>query len=193
MPPSSADMVELSRLRESAELIHDARAVGLALDRMAAGIGERLRGKNPVILAVMTGGIIPAVWLQARFDFLHQLDYVHASRYVGATEGGSISWLAGPRLALKDRHVLVVDDILDEGPTLVAIADRCRAEGAREVLSAVLTRKIHDRCVRGLSADFVGLEVPDRYVFGCGMDYMEHFRHLNAIYALPVKEEGRLR
>ena len=178
------DLTELRRIRETARLIHDAGAVCEALDRMAAEITECMAKANPIVLAVMTGGLIPAVWLQGRFGFLHQLDYVHVSRYVGKTTGGEVVWLGGPRLDLQGRSVLVVDDILDEGLTLEAIIERCRKKGASEVKSAVLVRKRHKRCVEGLVADFVGLEVEDKYVFGCGMDYHEHFRHLNEVYAV---------
>jgi hypoxanthine phosphoribosyltransferase len=184
----SGDLADLRRVRDTARLIHDAAAVGEALDRMAAEITDCMANSNPIVLAVMTGGLIPAVWLQGRFDFIHQLDYVHVSRYVGNTTGGEVAWLGGPRLDMRDRSVLVVDDILDEGLTLEAIIERCRNEGAREVKSAVLIRKRHERCVAGVVADFVGLEVEDKYVFGCGMDYHEHFRHLNEVYA--VETEG---
>jgi len=85
--------------------------------------------------------------------------------------------------------VLIVDDILDEGVTLRAVADYCRDAGAREVRVAVLVQKLHDRNQVGVRPDFKGLDVPDRYVFGCGMDYREYFRNLTAIYALPVGEE----
>jgi hypoxanthine phosphoribosyltransferase len=178
------DLADLLRIKDSARLIHDAGAVRDALDRMAAEITACMSNTNPIVLAVMTGGLIPAVWLQNRFGFLHQLDYVHVSRYVGQTTGGEVVWLAGPRLDMQGRSVLVVDDILDEGLTLQAIIERCTREGAREVKSAVLVRKRHDRCVAGLEADFVGLEVEDEYVFGCGMDYHEHFRHLSEVYAV---------
>ena len=182
------DLEDLRRVRDTARLIHDAASVGDALDRMAAEITGCMANNNPIVLAVMTGGLIPAVWLLGRFDFMHQLDYVHVSRYVGKTTGGEVAWLGGPRLDMRDRSVLVVDDILDEGLTLEAIIERCRSEGAREVKSAVLIRKRHRRRVAGVVADFVGLDVEAQYVFGCGMDYHEHFRHLNEVYA--VDDEG---
>lgn len=185
------DLTDMLRIRANARLIHDTEAVCGALDRMAADISECLANENPIVLVVMTGGLIPAVWLQGRFNFMHQLDYVHASRYVGETTGGRLKWLAGPRLDMRGRSVLVIDDILDEGLTLQSIMERCLREGAREVKSAVLVRKCHDRCIAGLEADYVGLEVEDKYVFGCGMDYHEHFRNLTEIYA--VDDEDVLR
>lgn len=185
-----ADLKALDRIRKTAELIHSPAAVRDAVERMARQVTHRLANRNPIVLAVMTGGVVPAVWLQSHLGFPNQLDYVHLTRYLGDTRGGSLTWLARPRLKLAGRSVLVVDDILDEGPTLKAILQFCREEGAREVLSAVLVLKQHERRVPDLAADFVGLEVEDRYVFGCGMDYREYFRNLDGIYALPEDGES---
>ena len=85
---------------------------------------------------------------------------------------------------MRGRHVLVVDDILDEGHTLGAIMDTLRELETASVQSAVLVDKIHDRRVEGVQADFFQLQVPDRYVFGCGMDYKGWYRQLPAIYAV---------
>ncbi len=174
-----------------AEQLHSAEDVAGALDRMAAEVRRDLEGRDPLVLAVMVGGMIPATWLIQRLSFPHQLDYVHATRYRGGTRGGpALEWRASPRSDLRDRHVLVVDDILDEGPTLAAILGACRAQGAASVRAAVLVKKRHDRCVAGLAPDYIGVEVEDRYVFGCGMDYRERFRQLPAIYALAPEDEG---
>ncbi len=171
-----------------AELIHPSQDVQLALDAMAAEVQACMGGHDPVLLAVMTGGLYPAVWLSSRLGFPHQLDYVHVTRYEGETRGGQIRWRAKPRLNLDGRAVLIVDDILDEGLTLAEIVEYCHAEGAAEVRTAVLVEKCHDRNRGGVVPDFRGLQVPDRYVFGCGMDYREYFRNLPAIYALPESE-----
>jgi hypoxanthine phosphoribosyltransferase len=80
--------------------------------------------------------------------------------------------------------VLLADDILDEGHTLLAVKHWCEDQGAAEVRIAVLAEKLHDRCVEGICADHVGVQVPDAYVFGYGMDYYEQGRNLPAIYAL---------
>lgn len=171
------------------EMIHSPGAVQTALDGMARNIDESMARSDPVLLAVMTGGMVPAVWLSSRLNFPHQMDYVHATRYVGGTRGGQLAWRARPGTDLEGRAVLVVDDILDEGITLRAIVDYCRQAGAREVRVAVLVQKRHDRNLTGLVPDFKGLDVPDRYVFGCGMDYREYFRNLPAIYALTSRED----
>ena len=79
--------------------------------------------------------------------------------------------------------MLVVDDILDEGITLAALLNYCRDAGATEVLSAVLVRKDRPRSV-DLIPDFVGLEIPNRYIFGYGMDYHGYWRNAAGIYAV---------
>jgi hypoxanthine phosphoribosyltransferase len=168
----------------TADLLHSQQAVEAALDRMAAQITAQLADSNPLLLCVLTGGIIPTGQLTTRLDFPLQLDYLHATRYRGATRGGELNWIAHPSISLRDRVVLVVDDILDEGATLAAIIEHCRGEGASQVYSAVLVNKLHDRKYHNIKADFTGLEVPDRYVFGCGMDYKDYLRNAPGIYAV---------
>ena len=112
-----------------------------------------------------------------------QVGYLHATRYRSGIRGGAIDWIAPPRPEVAGRTVLVIDDIFDEGDTLKAILEEVRRRGAAAVYSAVLVNKRHHRKVPGLQVDFIGLEVPDRYVFGCGMDYKEYWRQLPAIYA----------
>ncbi len=166
-----------------ADRLYSREDIERALDRMAGEIGACLSGRDPLVLAVLTGGMIPAAQLVLRLDFPLTLDYLHATRYRGATRGGELHWLARPRHELAGRTVLVVDDILDEGITLAAILDYCRQVGAEAVYSAVLVDKIRPREVLP-RADFTGLTVPDRYVFGYGMDYHDYLRNLPGIYAL---------
>ena len=151
---------------------------------MAVRINIRLAGADAIVLCVMTGGIVPTGQLLPRLRFALQLDYVHATRYQRTTRGGALQWRVVQELALRDRQVLVIDDILDEGFTLSAVVKHCTDAGAREVLSAVLVDKVHDRRIAGCEADFVGLEIPDRYVFGFGMDYKGYLRNAPGIFAI---------
>lgn len=180
---------EIVAVRAAAELLHSEAAVRAATDRMAAAIRARFENLNPLLLCVMTGGVMTTTWLAERLDFPLQLDYVHVTRYAGDTRGrDEAAWLAKPRIPLAGRHVLLVDDIYDEGITLRRLVDHCRAEGAAAAASAVLVRKRHDRNRGGVTPDFVGLEVDDRYVFGCGLDYKNYLRNLPAIYAVNKKD-----
>lgn len=174
---------DVNQVMNEADCLHDQQAVEAALDKMATAIGSVMHNRNPLVLCVLTGAIIPAGHLLTRLPFPMQIDYIHATRYRGKTSGGELNWKVRPTHALKDRTVLVVDDILDEGITLAAILEHCRQEGASEVYSAVLVEKQHDR-KNGLQADFVGLRTEDRYLFGYGMDYKDYLRNAPGIYAV---------
>ena len=132
----------------------------------------------------MHGGLIFAGQLALSMRTDVEFDYVHATRYRGDTRGHELQWLRKPEAEMQGRTVLLVDDILDEGRTLKAVREACLAMGARRVLIVTLCTKLHDRRVPDLETDFNGVEVPDRYVFGFGMDYHEQGRNLPEIRAL---------
>ena len=156
-----------------------------ALDRMAAEISARLADANPLVYAVMNGGLILAGRILPRLPFPLEVAYLHATRYGHAIQGTLLDWRVRPTQDLRGRTVLVLDDILDEGHTLEAIIAHLKEEGAAEVLSAVLVHKLHERKARpGMRADFTGLDIPDRFLFGCGMDYKGYWRNAPGIYAV---------
>jgi hypoxanthine phosphoribosyltransferase len=180
----------IKTIYEKSTCLFTTKDVEAALDRMAVDIGEKLEDKNPVILCVMIGGLIPMGNLLPRLDFPLEVDYVHATRYRGAMNGGELEWIVKPRLNLKGRTVLVVDDILDGGVTLAAILTEIKRMGADEVYSAVLVDKHHNRVPNGLQkADFVGLNVDDHFIFGYGMDYKEYLRNAPGIYVVDPEHE----
>lgn len=180
---SSITSEEARAVFERADRLYDREDVEQALDYLATQLNEHLAGSDPLVLCVMQGGLIPGGLLLPRLGFPLQMDYIHATRYRGDTRGGKLNWIVRPSSPLQDKVVLLIDDIHDEGLTLDAIARDCRAAGAAAVYSAVLVNKIHDR-KHGLRADFSGLDVPDRYVFGYGMDYKGYLRNVPGIYAL---------
>jgi hypoxanthine phosphoribosyltransferase len=159
-------------------------AVREAVGKMAAEINDYYGDTPLVMLIVMTGAVMPAAWLASGLKMPLQMDFVHASRYSGATEGGEIDFRVPPRLNLQDHDVLIVDDIYDIGLTLEMIENYCVTREARSVNSAVLVRKIHDRPTTEQLPRFIGMDVEDKYIFGCGMDAYEHWRHLDEIRAL---------
>lgn len=179
------DLEEIKRIYAEADCLATPDEVSAALDRMAADISVRLADANPLVYCVMNGGIVIVGRLLSRLDFPLELAYVHATRYGNALNGALLDWRVRPTQDLKGRTVLVIDDILDEGHTLAAILDYCREEGAAEVLSAVLVNKQHARKARpGMAADFCGLDVADRFLFGCGMDYKGYWRNAPGIFAI---------
>jgi len=176
-------LTQLNQVIAEAECLYTADQVAATAAAMAAAISQDLAANNPLLLCVMIGGMIPCSLLLRHLDFPLEVDYIHATRY-RANTGSTLEWRSRPRIALTDRHVLIVDDILDEGITLSAIKDWCLEQGAASVRIAVLTVKLHDRNQTGLQADYQGLTVPDRYVFGAGMDYHSYCRNLPGIYAV---------
>jgi len=174
---------EAWKILESADLLCDEAAVRAAIARLAAEITASLKGRYPLVLAVMGGSFFFAGHLLPRLRFPLEFDYVHASRYGNTTSGGEIVWKVEPRENVRGRCVLVLDDILDGGQTLAAIRDRVNSLGAAAFYCAVLTDKDIGRD-KPIIPDFVGLKLPNRYVFGCGMDVSGAWRNLPEIYAV---------
>jgi hypoxanthine phosphoribosyltransferase len=174
---------EAWKIFESADLICDEGRVRDAIARLAAEITARMKDRNPLVLAVMGGSVFFAGNLLPQLRFPLEFDYVSTSRYGKATSGGELVWKTAPGENVKGRTVLVLDDILDGGETLAAIRDRVRQMGAATIYSAVLTDKDIGRA-KPIVPDFIGLKLPNRYVFGCGMDVSGAWRNLPAIYAV---------
>ncbi len=178
--------LEAQQLLDHAECITSEKEVQAVLDRLAQEVARALAGEFPLVLAVMGGAVVFAGQLLPRLRFPLEFDYLHVTRYRGTITGGAMEWRVLPGQNVIGRTVLVLDDILDEGETLAAVRDKLLSMGAARVWSAVLTNKDNglDKPIR---ADFVGLDVPNRYVFGCGMDAYGLWRNLPAIYALKDK------
>lgn len=175
--------LEAQQLLDNAECVASADTVQAVINRMAGEIAGTLAAELPLVLAVMGGAVVFAGQLLPRLNFPLEFDYLHVTRYRGNTSGGEVEWRVLPGQNVVGRSVLVLDDILDEGETLAAIRDKLLHMGAARVWSAVLTSK-DNGLSKPIQADFVGLDVPDRYVFGCGMDAYGLWRNLPAIYAL---------
>jgi hypoxanthine phosphoribosyltransferase len=178
LPPDKAQ-----RILETAEQLCSAVVVSEAVARMAREISAALSASFPLVLCVMRGSVIFAGHLLLQLRFPLEFDYLDVVRYGDATRGGEITWNVTPRAAVAGRVVLVLDDILDEGRTLAAIRERLLAAGASRVCLAVFAEKETGRA-KPVTADFVGVRLPDRYVFGFGMDVGGAWRNLPEIYAL---------
>jgi len=183
---TASDLQTLQHVLEQAELVFDTPHIEHAIDKLAQRLTERLGDASLVVLCVMQGGLMFTGRIMSQLPLGAEFDYIHATRYGDNTTGDEIKWIACPKKPLQNRTVLILDDILDEGYTLAAIEQYCREQGAREVVSAVLLQKMHDRLKPGMHCEYVALEVDDRYVFGYGMDYKGKLRHLDKIYAIST-------
>jgi len=177
------DLKEAWAFLENSDPISSAEEVASAIDRIAAEIERQFREKYPLVLVVMGGAVVFAGQLLPRLRLPLDLDYIHVSRYGAATRGGGLAWRVEPPASVRGRAVLVLDDILDGGHTMCAIRDRVLELGAESFCCAVLVEKILQK-EKPLTADFVGLRIPDRFVFGCGMDAKGFWRNLPEIRAM---------
>lgn len=173
---------EIDRVQSTADLLHNKQEVDAAIDNIAHKINLLLADRDPIFLCVMNGGLAIGGELLTRLTIPLTVDAINASRYQNQTSGSTIEWVLKPKTPLQGRTVLIVDDILDEGITLEAIYRYCLSEGATAVYSAVLVDKILNR-EKPVHADFVGLSVENRYLFGYGMDYKGYLRNMPGIYA----------
>ncbi|MCY4357757.1 MAG: hypoxanthine-guanine phosphoribosyltransferase [Gammaproteobacteria bacterium] len=175
-------------VHERATCLYNEVEVEAVLDTMATAITQRLAESNPILLSVMNGAVIVAGKLATRLHFPLRMDYLHATRYLNRTRGGKLEWKHTPDIDLTGQVVLVIDDILDEGDTLLTITKYLHSRGAGEVYTAVLVDKQHNRKMPDIKADFVGLCIADHYLYGYGMDYKGYLRNSAGIYAVDPND-----
>lgn len=194
---------EIRKVFNNATCLYTKNDIETALDQLAIAIHNKLADANPILLTVLKGGAVLTGNLLPRLDFPLELDNVHATRYQGAHEGFEaarqqgadvgfgVVWKYEPTTSLKGRTVLILDDILDLGITLQTIVDYCYKKGAEKVYTGVLLdKKVAHRPQEGLQkADFVALDIEDRYVFGYGLDYKEYLRNAPGIYEVAPEDQ----
>ena len=178
---------QINQARNNAWCVYSRDEVDTAVSKMALDINATLADSNPLVICIMNGGLVLTGQLMPLLNFPLQLDYLHATRYQGATEGGELCWLNKPQNSLQGRTILLVDDIFEQGTTLAKIIDYCKEQGAAAVYCAVLLKKKLAHRQYDINIDFMGLEVEDHYVFGFGMDLYHYWRNADGIYA--IKED----
>ena len=182
MTPEAAKSLLLS-----SQCVADIEEIDHALSDMANKINLRFAESNPVILAVMTGAMVFAGQLLPRLSFPMEIDYLQVNRYGKNLTGGTICWRIEPQINLHGRSVLIIDDVLDEGITLDAACKKAFSLGASEVLTAVFINK-QINTAKAIQADFIGIELPDRFLFGFGLDASGYWRNLPCIYAMASNQ-----
>ncbi|GAB3545270.1 hypoxanthine-guanine phosphoribosyltransferase [Noviherbaspirillum agri] len=182
---------EARKLLADSELIFDAAAVQQAVDKVAQQLNERFDNNAdeafPLVLGVMGGAVVFCGQLLTRLNFPLEFDYMHVTRYGSKDQGGKIEWKVIPRSNVEGRTVLVLDDILDEGETLAHVKERLLEMGAAEVVLAVFADKAIGKA-KPVTADYIGLTLPNKFVVGYGMDAYGYWRNLREIRA--IKTEG---
>jgi hypoxanthine phosphoribosyltransferase len=172
-------------LPAGARRIFSAEEIATAIRRMAREISDDLRESNPIVMPIMMGGAFTAYRLCEEFRFAYEMDTVRVARY-WPHSAGEPHWYARPCLELAGRHVLLVDDVLDRGITLHAVEHELRRMQTSGVSTAVLVRKSVDAKINRPAVDYVGVDAPDHFLFGCGMDFDGRWRGLPALYAVET-------
>lgn len=180
----------LEKIYQSATCLFSLEEIEQALSRMAQNMVSALGDCQPIVLCVMTGGLIFSGHLLPKLNMPLELDYIHATRYRNELSGADLHWKVMPQCDLSGRAVLILDDILDGGVTLSEIVQYCKTQGASSVNTAVLVDKMRSKEEGGLArADFTAFEVPDSYIFGFGMDYRGFLRNVPGIFAVHPEHD----
>jgi len=177
----------MQNILDNADLIFTPDQINQSLDKVAAAMTADLKDENPILLGIMNGGLVPLAKLAERLHFPLRLDYLHATRYREREYGEDLEWKKENAIPMEGETVVIVDDILDEGYTLEAIVHFCKKQKAKTIKTMVMVTKDHDRGA-DITVDYSGLIVPDRYVFGFGMDYRGYWRNAPGIFALAEEK-----
>jgi hypoxanthine phosphoribosyltransferase len=165
-------------------VLFDEATILRRLDEMAAQISRDYRDRELTVIAVLNGSLIFMADLLRRIPLPLKLDCLSVASYYGkAQTSGEVIFKQIALPDVMDRHILILDDILDSGHTLAAIRDRLETAKPRSIRSCVLLSKKKTR-VRHVDADYVGFEIADEFVVGYGLDFMEHYRNLPCIGVL---------
>ena len=181
---------DAKKLLADSEVLFTVEEVNAATSRVAREMCRDYADQNPLILSVMGGAVVFTGQLLPQLDFPLDFDIVQVSRYGDKTVGTQLNWRVAPRDNIVGRNVIILDDILDEGITLAAIVDLVKRNGAKTVACAVFCVKDYGEEINNkkpLKAEYVGISVPNRFVFGYGMDVSGAWRNLPAIYAVKGK------
>jgi hypoxanthine phosphoribosyltransferase len=165
-------------------VLFDEATILRRLDEIAAQISEDYRDRELTVIAVLNGSLMFMADLLRRIPLPLKLDCLSVASYHGkAQTSGEVIFnqIASPDVA--DRHILILDDILDSGNTLAAVREKLETAKARSIRVCVLLSK-KKRRARAVDADYVGFEIEDEFVVGYGLDFMERYRNLPCIGVL---------
>ncbi|MGC9260168.1 MAG: hypoxanthine phosphoribosyltransferase [Phycisphaerae bacterium] len=166
-------------------------AINRRVGQMAREIGAAYGKREIIIVPVLTGSMIFMADLIRRLPLKMRIDVVAVSSYPGRSiTSRGVDILFPGTLPIRGRAVLIVDDILESGQSLQAVAKLLRKRGAKSTNTCVLLRKPQAK-KNGLTADFIGFDIPDDFVVGYGMDYNHYYRNLPYIAILTPRSPAK--
>jgi len=162
-----------------------------AIDTMALKINHDFKGKTPVFLAVLNGAFMVASEIIKRFEGDCEVAFVKLGSYMGTATTGNVETLVGLNLSLENRHVIVIEDIVDTGITLAAIYKILEEENVADVRIASLFFK-PEAYKKNFKVNYIGLEIPNDFIVGYGLDYDGLGRNLTQVYKLKKENMTNL-
>jgi hypoxanthine phosphoribosyltransferase len=153
------------------------------INELADVMNSELAGKEVVFLGILNGAFLFAADLFRRINFPARISFIKLASYQGTTSQGLIKELIGWNEDIKNKTIVVIEDIVDTGNTLERIVDELQIRKAAEVKIAALLYK-PDAYTKNIPLDYIGFEIPDNFVVGYGLDYDGFGRNLPAVYTL---------
>lgn len=154
-----------------------------AIEEMSVRLNQDYEGKNPVFLGILNGAFLVASEIIKRFKGNCEVVFVKVGSYEGTSTSGKVETLLGLNQNLKDREVIVIEDIVDTGTTLAAIDRILMKEGVAGYKTATLFFK-PEAYTQHYTIDYIGMEIPNDFIVGYGLDYNGLGRNLTQVYKL---------
>lgn len=161
----------------------DEEAIQKEVTRVASEMNHDLAGKDPIFLGILNGAFMFASDLYKQLDFPCQITFLKLASYSGTQSTGSVKQLIGINRDLKDRVVVVLEDIVDTGVTLETIIRQLSGYQPLEIRVATFLHK-PEATVKEVKLDYVGMEIPNNFILGYGLDYEGYGRNFREIYQL---------
>lgn len=160
-----------------------AETIQQRIEELGAALRERYAGQRPLFIGILNGAFIFTADLVRAAEVECEVTFMRLSSYAGLQSTGQVTTNLGLDIEIKDRHVILVEDIIDSGRTLYELTKNMREQGPASVAIATLLLK-PDALQFPLEADFVGFSIPSKFVIGYGLDYNQAGRELKEIYQL---------
>ncbi len=153
------------------------------IDELATQINSDLAGKEVIFIGILNGSFMFAADLYRKIGLDSKISFVKLASYKGTSSSGVIKELIGWNEDLKGKNVVVLEDIIDTGETIARISDELTIRKAADIKIAVMLFK-PEAYKKSIHIDYIGFEIPDRFVIGYGLDFNGFGRNLPSVYTL---------
>ena len=160
--------------------------IQIAISKMAKKINTDLKNEDVIFLGILNGAFLFAADLFRQIDFNAQISFLKVASYQGTSSGGNVKRLIGINEDIADKTVVIIEDIIDSGVTIDYLLRQLKGYEPKKIIIATFLFK-PEAFVRDFKIDYIGMEIPNDFIVGYGLDYYGYGRNLKDIYTL-VKE-----